>query len=373
MSATKHLFITGMLRSGTTLLEKLINTHHPASCILYQPCMSLFVDVKNVFLTSIGHASELYPLGHLFCESRYNVYDFNKFLEGYRPERWPGLPEAMPSSGRVQGNFIEILPEVWNGLGCCTRSDVIGAKEVLCEEYAPYLATGNFIVIIILRDPRDVIASMNYGDAARYVGAVRPTLYNLHNWRKSVAFALHLKEKNLARYVLYEDLVRGPANQLREIFSCLGTGSMHLNFDVKADLTNHKGEKWVGNSSFDEKPMISETSVCKYKNILPQMLIDYIEAICYPEMVALGYQPELSTEKLKKNFERIISNFREPLAINHTALPADYSTVAVNIAKENKRFKLLNNKYCSFDEAESEYIFIFKELQKIYSDSLFKC
>lgn len=368
MSFSTHLFITGMLRSGTTLLEKLINTHHPSASVLYQPCMPLFTDVKNIFLASLGYAPVRYPLGHLFCETRYNAQDFAKFLEEYQPLQWSGLPDGLPKEITYQENFGKILPKIWSYIGCNQGSDVMGAKEVLCEEYTPYLATHGFQVIIIVRDPRDVITSMNYGEASRHVGAVRPTLYNLRNWRKSVAFALHLSRLGQAVYVRYEDLVRHPESCLRNILFWLGMSPIPLKIDISASLKNQKGEKWIGNSSFGGKNTISKTSVGKYKIFLPERLIEYIEAICYPEMVALGYQPDLTNVKLRDDFASIINNFSEPLTVNHAALPADYSTTAANTAIEKKRFELLNNNYQNLNEVMTEYFFIFGELQKIYRE-----
>lgn len=362
MSAPKLLFITGMLRSGTTLLEKLVNIYHPSATILYQPCMPIFTGVKNAFLNSLGYKSDRYPLGPLFCETRYRLDDFSVFLEGYRPKDWPGVAENVVNTNRYRGCLAEILPKLWLGLSGNSESEILGAKEVLCEEYTPHLARHGFKIIIILRDPRDIIASMNYGKASLHVGAVRPTLYNIRNWRKSVAFALHLNELGLVRYVRYEDLVQNPEQYLKDILFWLGMDTTTFQLDKRSGLKNNEGKNWSGNSSFSNKSTISTESVGQFKKVLPRMLIKYIEALCEPEMSALGYQ---SYAKSEEDFEIILNSFREPLAVKHLALPSDYSSSSDNIANEIFRRKLITCKDCS-NETESEHYFLFKELGNNY-------
>jgi Sulfotransferase family len=53
LGAGGTLFVTGMQRSGTTLLEKLLHAH-PELSVLSQPFPLLFVEVKRAFLESIG-------------------------------------------------------------------------------------------------------------------------------------------------------------------------------------------------------------------------------------------------------------------------------------------------------------------------------
>lgn len=359
------MFITGMLRSGTTLLENLINTHIP-SRILYQPCMPLFTGVKNAFLESLGCKPERYPLGPLFLESRYDQDDFKTFLERYQPQAWPGLPDT-PRGRGYPGSLAEMLPHLWRDLGCGAALSPLGAKEVLCEEYAPYLANRGFKVIIVLRDPRDVIASMNYGRASRFVGAVRPTLYNIRNWRKSVAFALHLNELGMAGYVRYEDLVGDPEKLLKNISSWLGLN--RESFNMKRSLRDHHGKSWNGNSSFGDKRAVSTESVGKYRTILPQELVEYIQILCEPEMAVLGYQRDVLAGG---DFERIVRSFREPMEISHPALPADYSENQENSKHEVLRYKLLSQRNCSSD-AEAKQFFIFTQLHGLYRRNIHKC
>ena len=61
---SSSIFITGLYRSGTTLVDKILQ-NHPENFIASQPISSLFYEVKKQFLQSINKATN-FPLGNLF-------------------------------------------------------------------------------------------------------------------------------------------------------------------------------------------------------------------------------------------------------------------------------------------------------------------
>src|SRR5207237_6447019 len=87
-----YCFITGFLRSGTTLVEKLVHAL-PEACIGPQPFPFLFYDTKRAFLRLRAVPEERYPLGHLFGETRYRPEDFRAFLAAHRV-----TPQAIAAS-----------------------------------------------------------------------------------------------------------------------------------------------------------------------------------------------------------------------------------------------------------------------------------
>ena len=68
MSAA-DVFITGMARSGTTLLEKML-ANHPQLSMISQPFPRLFVHAKRQFVESLGQTQPLHALEHLFRNPR---------------------------------------------------------------------------------------------------------------------------------------------------------------------------------------------------------------------------------------------------------------------------------------------------------------
>ena len=73
----ESIFITGLYRSGTTLLEKLIH-NHPKCFVASQPFPKLYIKIKKQFLASKDTFSRL-PLNDLFKNN--TVFEFTKYLE----------------------------------------------------------------------------------------------------------------------------------------------------------------------------------------------------------------------------------------------------------------------------------------------------
>ena len=57
--AEKHLFISGMARSGTTWLQQLLNNHHEME-VLDQPLPLLFIDAKKRFLNVFDEGHQVF-------------------------------------------------------------------------------------------------------------------------------------------------------------------------------------------------------------------------------------------------------------------------------------------------------------------------
>src|SRR5205807_9875042 len=122
-----------------------------------------------------------------------------------------------------------------------------GSKETICEEYVPALLDVGFRCAITLRDPRDVLASLNYGRGHAFGGARKPLLFNARSWRKSVAVALAMEEHRQFRWCRYEDLVTdAPATLTR-----IAPAAIH-NTAVTGEVRDESGKPWPGNSSHAE-------------------------------------------------------------------------------------------------------------------------
>src|SRR6478735_9253841 len=80
-----NLFITGTYRSGTTLLQKLINGH-PSANIFSQPCAPLFFEAKNKFYLK-NKLRNLYPIDPAFSFSGFSWEELYRFLESESLDR----------------------------------------------------------------------------------------------------------------------------------------------------------------------------------------------------------------------------------------------------------------------------------------------
>jgi hypothetical protein len=327
------LFLTGMQRSGTTLLQRLLDGH-PRLSVLSQPFPFLFVEAKRRFLAARGLGDSAYPLGHLFGETRYSARDLAAFLEVDHWDRdallevftnWDGSPGQYTrfSRGDVEraigdlplSGLASVVARLYRTLAPARSSPDAspqaeeatfhGGKECLCEELVPHLLAHGHRVLLILRDPRDVIASLNLGQGALHGGAPKPTLFNLRNWRKSVAFALALEERPGFAWVRYEDLVAEPIQVLDRIAGLLGVAPFPL---ASLDLRSTDGERWTGNSSHGALRGVDPGRAGGARHLLAPEVLELVEAACLPELAALGYPVSLRLEAAPG----ILRAFRDP-------------------------------------------------------------
>lgn len=312
------LFLTGMQRSGTTLLERLLG-------LLSQPFPLLFVEAKRDFLRGLGRSGVRYPLGHLFLEDGYRPEDFHRHLEKPRFDG-PRLRRIFEEMQGFSGQYTRVDPADIPPLPPSGFADLVaglyralstaGSKETICEEFLPYFLDHGWKCALILRDPRDVVASLNHGRGPEYGGRLKPTLFNVRNWRKSVAHALHLEGRPGFVWLRYEDLVADPAAALRAF-----------------GLSDFEIPGWTGNSSHGERIGVSAESVGAYQKVLDPGVARFIEAACLPEMRLLGYPVSLEADEAPG----VLRDFKEPYEITREGMEGDIA----DDGNEIRRLELL--------------------------------
>lgn len=330
----RTLFITGTQRSGTTLLERLLAVQDDIA-MLSQPFPFLFSDVKRAFLGG----ADPYPLGHLFLEPRYERAAFAAFLRAWRTSReeleslfvrmesYSGQYTRFSTEQRHRAfsgiaptdDFAQVVSSLDRAL-VSESAQWFGSKETTCEEYVPPFLDRGFRCVIILRDPRDVVASLNHGRGRDYGGALKPTLFNIRQWRKGVAFALAMEEHPHCHHCRYEDLVAEPARELERLGSALGLGRLV----GPPDLRDASGAVWRGNSSHGEHGGVGTSSVAIYRDVLPREVAEFIEAACLPELQLLGYDTALT----RAEATRILATFDDPYLATRRGMEGDEVTAA---------------------------------------------
>lgn len=347
------LFIAGCYRSGTTLLEKLLHAH-PQVSVASQPFPLLYFDVKASFLRERG-LERRYPLGHRFGEEVDTLEEFSAFLDrhvvgeddlrrlatamsAYAEPRW--TPQVLPLLAELRpGLFLD----VWAQLGtivarCFPSADLVlaGSKEVLCEEYLPYLLRHGHRGLVVIRDPRDMIASYNFRRRATEIESGRPVLFSLRIWRKSVAFALACEQLPGFAWLRYEDLSHRPLEELRRVTDALGIDGYPEDV-LRRPLVAQDGTPWGGNSSFERMEVVSTASVGRFRDVLPRETLEFVEYLCAPELRALGY----ALESGAADDERALWGFSEPPAAGHPRFEPGYSTDEARLAQEIHRRAML--------------------------------
>ncbi len=380
MPDQQYLHITGMGRSGTTLLEKLL-CNHPHMSVLPQPFPFLYVQAKRDFLHSIGCDESSNPLSHYFLEPRYTIDDVSNFLTGHTqtPEKIRSLFHDMQDySGqgykpadlqqRVDENpgglFLDTVKSLLYSLRHRESASVFGSKEIHTEEILPFLLAGGFKCLLIIRDPRDAIASFDFGSGDKYGGRHRPTLFYVRNWRKSVAVAMHLEHHENFLCLRYEDLVQQTSPVIQQVCGHLDV-PFYEDF-LAGELRDQQGNRWQANSSFDLRPGVSEKSIGRHRDVMPESMRRYIECTCAPEMRWVGYDVGRG-----ENMERLLREFREPFSIERAEFPADYSHQESRITEELSRMELLGQTQIS--DEDLQFFFSKTVFEKLTSDSKCRC
>ena len=173
----------------------------------------------------------------------------------------------------------------------------VGSKEVLCEEYLPAMTSEGIHCLLIVRDPRAVIASANHGRYRAQVGDRYPLLMLVRLWRKSARAWLAMAGTDNATVVRYEDLVARPDAVLEAVASALSIASFPDQL-LHSPLRDHRGAPWKGNSSFGDKINVDAASDGAWMTKLSTAEARFIEACAKTEMEALGYAPEVPPRRI---------------------------------------------------------------------------
>jgi hypothetical protein len=363
----RYCFITGFLRSGTTLVEKLVHAL-PGACIGPQPFPYLYHDTKRAFLRTRGVENERYPLGHLFGEDRYRFEDFEAYLGSHRVTRealaasfagmrqysgWQ-LPAIAARAGHIgEGSFAEVYRALCDGLPSIfgrEGSDLLGAKEVFCEEFIPYFLSQEVSVILVLRDVRDVLASLKFGAGATYGDRGLPLLHIVRQWRKSVAFALEFSGTPGFHAVRFESLVTSARTELDQLARQLGSPLAAAG--AVDDLRDQDGRSWEGNSSFAPVRGVSRDPVGRFSGKLPASWVIAVESLCGPEMAAMGFVPSGGTGYREGGLADTMARIAQEIDVVGPG-----ATFDVEIDAERQRAMMLE-RGCA-DEAEQRRWFIF--------------
>jgi len=340
-----------MGRSGTTLIEKLLS-NHPEIDILSQPFPLVFVSVKAIFLETLG-IKQYYVLNDDIQNRKYEQSDFDTFLANLNISKedianvFIKMKQYSGQYTRVQNcnldmndkyfhNMQEIYEESFN-LFNVRNKRYQGSKETMCEEFLPYLCNNGVKSIVIVRDPRDVVASANYPKKDKYYGYKKPTLFILRTWRKSIEYVRLLRSNPNFHYLTYEGLVANPYGVLNQITTDLGVIPFERGcFDN--GIYDRDGKPWMANTSFNSQTsFISSQSVGIYGNVLSDKEINYIESICKYEMEMLGYS------MITRPNKAIIRHFRDYGIDESAHLNKNLSSLDDNIEQEIKRYERFKN------------------------------
>ncbi|MBP7744779.1 MAG: sulfotransferase [Phycisphaerae bacterium] len=365
----RPLLVTGMFRSGTTLLARMLNAH-PDIALASDPFLPFLKYLRTVVARDVlGPAAPapLDPLGDYFAD-----YDGLRLLravqtanldwplsETDRAMLWPALQSfAKPFSPKLAERLDEVrgttLRELYVDMLRLTqdvygtgREQYVGHKEAWADEFGPALhrALPHLKSIHVIRDPRAVCASKNVADD-KY-----PWLFLIRQWRKLTGLAWLAAYASAARedclLLRYEDLVADPPGASRRICAFLGLEFAPAMADAQS-LKDGADTPWQRNSSYGDlatERSISSKGADRWRRVLSPREIELIEQLTYPVMQMFGYQP-LTTPTTKLNAglrfcpPQVTTEQLTPWIRTHVRV--DPVSTVVQMAEEGLRLQLLH-------------------------------
>lgn len=307
-------FVTGAPRSGTGLLAERLAAGPGRRCVP-QPVPLVLSGLKQAFLArqSAPGQPTVYPLSDQQYATYTSPAEFTNFLEKEIPNRedwihWLGSMDgysgqytrpAAPLNG-VEAMVGRSPLEALSGYLAANymTSDAVNSivwKETFAEEFVPGLLAAGHHCLVIVRDPRDSIASQFAGKGEQFVGGRRPLLFVCRQWRKSALFALAMYDTPGFHTVRYESLVRNPISTLCD----------RLPSEIAPDAEAIRAADCTPrNSSFSQAGSGSTQTIGRHKAHLDVGTNAFIEAICGAEMNALGYETSMTLAERKIVIER---------------------------------------------------------------------
>jgi protein-tyrosine sulfotransferase len=277
VSKTPVILVCGCGRSGTTLTRVILDSHPQ---LFSGPESSLFLPVSV----------DLADLAYKFDVSR-------DILENF----W----NITQSRAEFIDSFCSLVLKNNSKLLWVDKT----ARNVHRLDYV-FSHFPNATVIHIVRDPRDVVASLKTHKKRKIVGGVAvPTGYimpvNLciDRWKLAVQDALkHRKQKNFIQ-IRYEDIVLNPEETVYYLCENLGIvyDAQMLNFHLQKG-PSRDSIKFPQN--IEATKQLYESSVGRYKEVLTASEIKLVENQLADFMEELGYE---TTAVVKNHFSPFIS------------------------------------------------------------------
>ena len=301
----KKIFATGMFRSGTTFLAKLINSNKKITFIS-DSFFSVFKFAKNDFFNenifnkpfddylylnpNLKEFNKFQKLNLKNLKFKKNLKQINKIINKDTKKFSPEFNKKTCLKIK-NDNYHLLFKEIFDILHKVKNNYIVGLKEVWVVEFIPLLINfdKNIKNLIIIRDPRAVIAS-NFHSKQTY-----PLVFLIKQWKKISNLAFYYKKKFPKKVYLikFENLIENPIKEIRRINNFLKLKNGLTNSDIKK-------LKWTQNTSYNiYKKKFNKMSIHKWKEILTRDEIKFIEKYCFIEMEMFNYKRDYIN---KKNF-----------------------------------------------------------------------
>lgn len=295
----KPIFLTGVYRSGTTLLSQILNQH---------PDISFTYDTLHYY--------RFYLNGYNPVEENYKkiVKESKKRLKNRFGIEVPAkkIISTLKDVDKIKHKHVykELMIETFcNG----DRSLRWGEKSSLQWTNIPTFLSmfPKGKAIHIFRDPRDVLASykrFTIEPADRYLDSIFNCLHSM-NWSKTRVDAL---PSNKYKRIRHEDIVTNTERTIENLCDFLEVDYKKEMLDISKSK-DRENKDWKPNTAFDDikNKKISDKSVGRWKNRLNDFEVVFAESIIGEKMLS-EFDYEISDRKINwEEMEQIWEKIRD--------------------------------------------------------------
>jgi len=300
------VFILGIPRSGTTLLQSLLDGHpqllvdvaDSRFCSWYRKFYARFGGEKNAaFDQKLAFAKKV-MISHIFSVNSHYYRDFLSHISIEYLEST--FSEQVKRSSKKPKDYLE---SYFHALGS-TSGELTGKSkywvdktlnnEFLYEHYSQWWPESKFIFVV--RDPRAVYATYRLRDK-KQGRKVTPVDAFAASWSRSVRSAGKIKKKIREKrwlQIQYEALVSDPEGSIDRMVDFL---QIEKTASLFQPTKGHGRAAWGGNPARGNKEnRIFTSSVNRWQTELNTRDISRIESLLKTEMAAVQYTAS-TTEK----------------------------------------------------------------------------
>ena len=291
------LFITGVYRSGTTLISKILDSH--ADLTIVSDTLHFF----RFYLDKYNQDGATYK--RIVSDTAHRLYDRYKI---HVPEN--DINEYLGRLSEI--SFRDIYNTIMIQTFCNgDRNARWGEKSLIQWTNIPLFLhlfpKGQAIHMI--RAPRDVLASyreMTNESANKYLDAIFACLHSM-DWASKVGSTLNNKQYLILKH---EDLVTNPSATIHNICNFLNI-QYNENMTDFSSFRDQTGNPWESNSAFGDIPNnITAVSVGRWQQHLKSFEIGLTESIIGNLLETFDYEPsntKLTRQDLQLMWEHIHS------------------------------------------------------------------
>lgn len=290
-SSIQWFFLICSERSGSNFITKLFDSH-PDVC---GPSPSHLIRVFSL---------NLWRYGDLNNSKNWQV--LTKDVSDYMANqigKWQSHFNGNELASLIDRSLPGLVKHIYLTEAMSHGKNKIFIKENHTYRFTHFLLSSfpNAKFIYMVRDPRDMALSLKLSNLTK--GGV----YEAANlWKKdqeeSIKFYSMLTETQKACFIKYESLLINPEIELRKLcdFLKIKYSKSMLQYHSKP-LTNVNANRMSGWSNLNQ-PVIRD-NFNKYKKMLSETEIKYVESVCREEMSYLNYIFDFPLVKDKKRLE----------------------------------------------------------------------